>query len=311
MSSRLNRVIVGVVSSAFLVGALAWTTDGDAQRRRRRAPRAEVTPQSEAIAPALGEVRWGWSRQRLTKYFSNKIRREYQPRINKARDAMTEDALRHERDQRVRRMRRSYTEFNGRTSGHDSGFLRDEFTHNNNEAMMNVRSDNADDYYFFINGRLWKWYRAFDASVFQGADWDQFSAALQGRFGEGRTRRGALIEGGDERQWLEWQNDDTRARAIDNNTFYGFYCLVFEEKATVARLGELRTNKRRTGRRRHALVDAVTADDDVEGDDAHSDIVDRITGNIRRRQDAPEDSSMNGNNGNNRPSNRDPLEGLD
>lgn len=310
MSSRLNRVVVGVLSSAFLVGAIAWSADGDAQRRRRRAPRAEQTPTSEAIAPALGDVKWGWSRQQLTKYFSNRIRRDYQPRINKARDAMTEDALRHERDQRIRRMRSSYVEFNGRTSGHDSGFLRDEFTHNNGEAMMSVRGDNADDYYFFIRGRLWKWYRAFDASVFQGADWDQFSAALQGRFGEGRVRRGSLIEGGDERQWLEWQNADTRARAIDNTTFYGFYCLVFEEKATVARLGELRTNKRQTGRGRHALVEAVTAGDDVEGDDAHSDIVDRITGNIRRRQDAPSmDSSMN--EGGNRPSQRDPLEGLD
>ncbi len=294
MASRLKRVLVGVLASTFVVGLLLWSaSDADAQRRRRRQRAEERTPHSAAIAPALGEIQWGWSKRQLLEHFTRKIRAEYQPRINKARDAMTEDRLRHERDQRIRRMRESYIEFRGQTSGYDSGFLRDEFTHNNGEAMIRVRSENADDYYFFIRGRLWKWYRAFDAAVFQGADWQQFGEALQARFGPARERRGTLVEGGDERTWLEWQDDTTRARAIDNNTFYGFYCLVFEEKATLARLGELRRNRRRRGRSSHALVDAVTGDgDEASNPDANPDIVDRITGHIRNRQDAP-DTDMN------------------
>ncbi|MEM9074691.1 MAG: hypothetical protein AAGE52_39715 [Myxococcota bacterium] len=298
MTSRWKRVVAGVLTSSFVVGVALWSTgDADAQRRRRRGrqaqPRAEQTPHSEAIAPALGDVEWGWSKRQLLGYFTKKLRAEYQPRINKARDAMTEDRLRHERDQRIRRMRDSYVSFTGQTSGYDSGFLRDEFSHNNSESMVRVRSDNADDYYFFIRGRLWKWYRAFDSSVFQGADWAQFGEALQGRFGPARERTGALVEGGDSRTWLEWQDDATRARAIDNNTFYGFYCLVFEDKGTLSRLGELRTNEQRRGRRSHALVDAVTGDgEEAENPDAHADIVDRITGNIRNRQDAP-DNDMN------------------
>lgn len=296
MTSRLKRVLVGVLASTFVVGLLAWSAgDADAQRRRRRGrqPAEERTPHSDAIAPALGEIQWGWTKRQLLEYFTRKIRAEYQPRINKARDAMTEDRLRHERDQRIRRMRESYVEFRGQTSGYDSGFLRDEFTHNNGEAMIRVRSENADDYYFFINDHLWKWYRAFDASVFEGADWEQFGQALQARFGPARERTGSLVEGGDERTWLEWQDDTTRARAIDNNTFYGFYCLVFEEKATLERLGELRRNRRRRGRNSHALVDAVTGDgDEAANPDANADIVDRITGNIRNRQDAP-DNDMN------------------
>lgn len=288
MRQRISRVMATVLASAFLAGGLMWSAnDADAQRRRRRQPAAERTPMSDAVEPALNGIEWGWSRRELTKHHSAKIHRDFRERLHKARDAMTQDAIRHERDQILRRMRESYVEFNGRTTGYDSGFLRDEFTHRNNEAMLRVRGDNGEDYFFFINGRLWKWYHAFDASVFQGADFEQFTAALARRFGEGRLRTGALVEHADERQWMEWQDANTRVRAVDNTTFYGFYGLVFEDKATLARLGELRQNRQRRGRGDHALVNAVTADEDDQTGDSHSDIVDRITGNIRNRRDAP------------------------
>ena len=31
-----------------------------------------------------------------------------------------------------------------------------------------VNDNTSQNYYFFINGKLWKWYKAFNASVFQG-----------------------------------------------------------------------------------------------------------------------------------------------
>lgn len=286
------RIGAILTAAAMAFGLVLTSTDADAQRRRRRRgrsqqPQRQETPHSDAIAPAISEIQWGWSRQELLNYFTQKIRQDYRDRIREAPGAIEADAIRHERDQRIQRVRRSVTEFRGQTSGYDSGFLRDEFSHNNNESMIRVRSDNADDFYFFINDRLWKWYRAFDASVFRGADWPQFQQALQGRFGPSVTRNGAIVEGGEEREWIEWQDDTTRARALDNTTFYGFYCLVFEEKATLNRLDELRTNRSRRGRGSHALVDAVTMQE--SGGDANSNIVDRITGNIRVRENAPEE----------------------
>lgn len=293
-SPMMKRTLVGVVASTLLIGLLGYGSDADAQRRRRRAqPAEEVTPQSDAIAGALGPVQWGWSRRDLINHFTRNLRAEYRPNIHKARDAMTADNLRHQLNQRIRRIRESVVEFNGRTTGYDSGFLRDEFTHRNNESMVRVRSENADDYYFFINDRLWKWYRAFDASVFQGADFERFSGALMGRFGEGRVREGRMTETAEEdKNWIEWQDDTTRLRAVDNHTFYGFYCLSFESKAILANLSNLRTNRQRRGRGNHALVDAVTSGESADNPDSNADIVDRLTGNIRRRQNAPADSSM-------------------
>lgn len=295
----MKRAIVGMLMSTFVVGgtlALA-TSDADAQRRGRRGrrgqqqQRAPQTPHSDAIAPYLGQVEWGWSRRQLVNYYTQKIREEYRERISKAHNHTDQDRLVLERNRAVQRLRRNVVRFDGRTTGYDSGFLRDEFTHNNNEEMIRVRGDNADDYFFFIDGKLWKWYHAFDASVFSGADWATFKTALERRFGEGLERTGKIHEHADERTWVEWQDDDTRARALDNTTFYGFYCLVFESKETLANLDQLRSNApRRRGNDSHALVDAVTGGgDDDETDDEHQDVVDRITGNNRRRRQAPSD----------------------
>src|SRR5690606_13720203 len=148
---------------------------------------------------------------------------------------------------------------------------------------------------FFIQGRLWKWYKAFDASVFQGQPFEQFARAVQGRFGNAVERTGHLIENGPEHHWLEWQDRTTRLRAVDQTRFYGFYCLVFEDKGTLGRLASMRTNtiQTQTGGS-HALVDSVTLPEGEEAtvDEGNADIVDRITGNVRRR---PEQTSTQGN----------------
>lgn len=285
----MKRVVIGVLLSTLVAGVLAYSTDTEAQRRRRRQQRTQQAPQSEGIAEALGELRWGMSDRQVYNHFVGKIREAYRERLSKARDAMEEDRLRRAMNNEIQRIRRSYVRFDGETTGWDVSFLRDEFTHGNSESMLAVRDGNSQNFYFFINHRLWKWYKAFDAEVFAGQSFQQFASALQGRFGNALERNGRLTDRGAEKRWLEWQDRSTRMRAIDENRFYGFYCMVFEDKATVARLDELRTNtqQRQEG---HALVDAVTQD--TEAELQNQDIVDRITGRIRRRTQAEESTSM-------------------
>src|SRR5204862_1725329 len=103
--------------------------------------------------------------------------------------------------------------------------------------------------------------------------------------------------GGDERHWLEWQDDATRLRAIDLTRFYGFYCLVFEEKATVNRLAELRVNHPTKNTGGHALVNAIVNDNTDHAADDNADIADRLTGHIRHRTDAAEGGAAAGGNG--------------
>ena len=72
------------------------------------------------------------------------------------------------------------------------------------------------------------------------------------------------------------------ARAVDNNEFYGFYCLILEDPKTAAQLGKLRKNESKTAEKNaDTLVDMVAHE---SGDDQNADIADRITGEIRRQE---------------------------
>ncbi|AKF06376.1 hypothetical protein [Sandaracinus amylolyticus] len=308
MRSHRRKLLVGlalVSCVASIAASLFVAEDAEAQRGRRgrgsrrgaAAAAPEEAPQSAAIAPALGDLRWGMTPEETFNHLKGQVETGYRERLQKAArtDAIQEDRLRGQMQEETRRLRSSYVRFRGQASGWDTAFIRDEFTHGNNESMMLWRDEatHSQRFYFFINDRLWKVYQAFDAAVFAGATFDQFSEAIQGRFGRGVQRSGALVEGRAPSQWIEWQDASTRLRAIDQTRFYGFFCLVFEDKATLQQLPQLRTHTVQRGGEGHALVESVTREEDAQpggsesASDRHADVADRITGQIRRRQDAP------------------------
>lgn len=302
-----------VASSLISLLAAALVTDAEAQRgrrgrqRRRGATAAAApaeAPESAAIAPALEEIgiRWGMTPRESFDHFTKQLQERYRPRLAKAPGAIEEDRLRGEMQAEQQRMRRTFIRFTGQPSGWDSSFLRDEYTHGNNEAMLVVREEevHASSHYFFINERLWKRYQAFDASAFGGATFEQFAEAIQRRFGPGVERTGSLVEGRPPTRWIEWQDATTRLRAIDQTRFYGFFCLVFEDKATLTQLPSLRTHTIQRQQGGSSLVDSVIRDDSEASTaggnpgDANADIADRLTGQIRRRSDAPTGGAAGG-----------------
>jgi len=232
----------------------------------------------------MGEIQWGWAPKQVYRHLKKNIEASYAEPISKTTDAIQEDRLRHKMAEEARQIRDSYLEFDGTPSAYDSGYLKGEFTHKNGESLLRVRTENTQDYFFFINERLWKRYRAFDASVFQGASFAEFGGALQKRYGKAKKKSGVVASGGEPAQWYEWREPRVLARAVDNNEFYGFYCLILEDPKTVARLDKLRKNKPEQAEAGGSLVDMVAEESD---DDQHADIADRITGEIRRH-DAPD-----------------------
>jgi gas vesicle protein len=278
---HMKRMMIGA-----LVGALAFSTSLGAahaspKNTKKGKAATQQAPQSAEISVAMGDLKWGMSRDEVLQKFVDAIKEKYRPLIAKATGAIEEDKYRAKMREELGRLKSSLVEFDGRKTGWDVSFLKGEFTHHNGESMFVVNDENSQNYYFFINGKLWKWYKAFNASAFQGKSFEQFSQAVQGRYGKGQLREGA-----GKQRWLEWQDATTNLRAVDNNQFYGFYCLVFEDKSTVGRLDQLRTTKVAEKKTTNPFVEDVTSGDD-SGADVNPDIIDRITGKIRNRQDAP------------------------
>jgi hypothetical protein len=256
--------------------ALAVTSVCDLSFASTRSP--------SALEASMGDIQWGWTPKQVYRHLKSGIEASYQESIAKTTDAIEEDRIRHTMQEEIRQIRDSFFEFDGTATAYDSGYLKGEFTHGNGESLLRVRTKTTQDYFFFIDDKLWKRYRAFDASVFEGASFDQFGAALQQRYGKAKKRSGALYPGNEPKQWYEWREPRVLAKAVDNTEFYGFYCLILENPKTVARLGELRKNKATKVEKQESLVDMVGDDSDA---DQHADIADRITGEIRRH-DTPD-----------------------
>ncbi len=267
---------------SILLGMLWAASPADAQRRKKKRVRHHA-PNEEAIDAAFGELKWGMSKKEVIEHFVKEIREKYRKPLATAPGAIEEDRMRRKMNVEIRKVHNSITKFDGNKTGWDVSFLRGEFTHRNNEEMIVIRDENSQNYYFFINDKLWKWYKAFKSEVFAGRPFDDFAAALEARYGRAARKKGTLEgKGAEERQWLEWQGKETRVRAIDENEFYGFYCLVFEDLSTLRQLPNLRTNKQGTRSKAHSIVDSVTTDE--EPTQEHSNVVDRITGKIRSNQ---------------------------
>lgn len=239
---------------------------------------------TSALVQSMGDIQWGWTPKQVYRHLKKNVEASYREPISKTTDAIEEDRLRHKMAEETAQIRDSYFEFDGTPSAYDSGYLKGEFTHKNGESLLRVRTKNTQDYFFFIHDRLWKRYRAFDSSVFEGASFAEFGRALQQRYGKAKQHSGTLVPGDEPTQWYEWREPSVLARAVDNNEFYGFYCLILEDPKTVARLDQLRKNEPEPTQASGTLVDLVV---DESNDDQNADIADRITGEIRHR-DTPD-----------------------
>jgi len=282
--SSLGWSLVGVVVLCLATVAQAAPAKGG--KKKGKAAKEEKTPVSAEISKSMSDLNWGMNKDELQKKLIDKVKEHYKPLIAKTRDAVEEDRLREAATTEIKRIKESFVEFKGTSTGWDVSFLKGEFTHGNDESMLVMRDQNSQNFYFFIGGKLWKWYKAFDAEVFPADSFATFASAVQRRFGPAKEARGELVPGTGERHWLEWQDDGTRLRAVDQTDFYGFYCLVFEQKSTVGNLAQLRGHTREVANKQHAMIEAVTAKNTADPDNS-PDIADRISGNIRAREPAP------------------------
>ena len=276
---------VGLVS--FVTSAVALT--GASQPRRAtgglRRPVVVVVaepPISPRIAQELGTLRWSINHEQVLEYFRQAIRASYAPRMRNL-GQVEQYRLVEQRDAEIRAVERTYVEFDG-TLPHrrwDTSFVGDEYTQNNNESML-VYEDNRGnrEFFLFINDRLWKRVQARNTA---GAriNLDDFATQLETIFGAGRR-----VMAGARPRTVEGRDDPSRLHIIDATTFYNAFCLIYEESATVAQLPTLRRNVATRATRTTSTASAAVPETGNTTGDANSDIVDRITGKIRRVQNA-------------------------
>ncbi len=194
------------------------------------------------IAESMGDLRWGMTENEVISHVKAKLADRYAERIKKERSEAKKEQLKGELRRMQTEVSKSLVNFEG-SSRYDRGVIAGEFAHDNGESMISYKDESSENYYFFMNGRLWKWHKAFGTSTFGGSGgFKKFSKSIEKKFGKGRAKTGALNAGQSETQWLEYLDRNSRLRAADNSK-NGSFSLIFEEMATVRSLASLRPNQ--------------------------------------------------------------------
>ena len=225
--------------SRFMVGilTLGMLTAGVANR---------ASAELSKIATSMGDLRWGLSENEVISYARRRLEDVYDAQIQKTKDSGKKAQLRADLKRAQAEVAKSKVDFGGSSSRWDRSPIAGEFDYDNNESMLSAKEPDAENYYFFVSGRLWKWVRVMDKSA-AGGDFKKFSSAIEGKFGKGRAKKGEIAKGQGETQYLEYLDRNSRLRAADNAK-HGAFSLIYEEMATVRELASLRGPATKPGR---------------------------------------------------------------
>jgi hypothetical protein len=191
------------------------------------------------IADQMGDLRWGMTEREVVSYAQRQVGERYAAEFKKA-DAGKQAKLKEQIKREQAEIPRSRVTFEGSKSRWDSSPIGGEFNYGNDESMIVAKAADGQNYYFFKDGRLWKWYQALDKSGIK--DFKKFTSTVESKFGSGRTKKGELNPGQGETQWLEYLDRNSRMRAADN-TKRGVYALIYEDMAMVREMASLRPAK--------------------------------------------------------------------
>jgi hypothetical protein len=255
--AKLLLVAAAFASSSLVAHAqesLQFTLD-EVEAANKPEPKAdEPQDTGAAIAHALGDLRWGMGKDEVLALIKQRIRADYTARVKAEKDIVRQDALYSEANDVFRRVKDGFVAFNGRKTGWDASPVAEEFAHGTGESMLVVDDAKARDLYFFFNDRLWKWYRELKPAAFGGANWDGIASMLQEQFGSAHERAEPRSENGTPYQTLSWKDDKTRVTALSRGAET---CLVFEERATLDHLAQLREHAIPRDRASHPVINGV------------------------------------------------------
>ena len=201
-----------------------------------------VAAGASPIATAMGDLRWGMSEHEVTSYAKREIASEYNAALAKTKDPGQQGKLKTALKSAQAEVDRSLTAFNKGKSKWDNSPVAGEFNYDNEESMLVSKDISGTSYYFFVDGKLWKYVRVLEKRA-AGGDFKKFSKYVEGKFGKGRTKTGEVTPGQGDTKWIEYLDRNSRMRAADDNGKRGGYAMIFEEMATVRALASTRPQK--------------------------------------------------------------------
>lgn len=133
-----------IALAALLVLPNAWAEESG----------GEVSPGK--YRERMKKVPFGLGVGELVKHVEQHLRADYGERIATTTDIHQKDRLKAEIEVRVQAVRDSLVEFKGQKTGYNVSVVATEFAHSTGESMLVVPIARSHDYFFFVQGGLYK-----------------------------------------------------------------------------------------------------------------------------------------------------------
>jgi hypothetical protein len=278
---RAAKNVVLLLIAAMLMSS---TVVAKKRRRARQAPKQASEQTTKEVSRLLGKFKWGMHVDKVMAQLEKDIRESYKKRIEREKEPFQQDRLRRERDEALKKLKKDHVRFEGKSTPWDRSLVDQEFVHKNNESLVVRWGERDRRFYFFHEGRLWKVYIAFNASLYRDKTFADFAEVMERQFGPAERKYKMSLKGEAVMSHLEWPPAGrTTLIALDNTDFYGNFCLVLIDRKGAKEVRRTRKINAPKKRYRDPLVEAVTRKDSTKRA-GPADIVDRITG---KRVDVP------------------------
>lgn len=234
--------------------------------------------ESSELKSALKNLDWGDSKsevleglkkQKLGKLRERKDLRHDRVKMQRARKRAIED---------FNRIKDSYTELKGDLTRYKVSVIADEFTKNNNEALLKIDDKVAQRFFFFADGSLYKMVVAYKQNYLDGVGFESFVGKVSNKYGRPDETNYGKVDG--EKTLLDavWTQGRTRLRAKNQKEFFGTYSMVFADKSRIDRMASKDKSFGGSDKDKAQISNRVESLKKDSGTDANEKIVDGMVG---------------------------------
>jgi hypothetical protein len=259
----MNRIVVAV---GLFTTVLVWCGHLAAQDQ-------------EDLASVLTGMEWSASKADVLGYFKERKDGEFKASTQKVRDQVVKESLRRRKLGEYQAIEKSFKRLSGERTGYEVSVITGEFSANNGESLLVVREENAQKYYLFSDGKLWKIIVAYNSEYIQGIGFDAFVEAVIRKYGKPDGTEFDADSGGEGLLRAVWRDEGTELRLENKSDFFNTFTMVYADRVVSERLAKIREafgdkEETKTPRVRASILD-IQEESDFGADD---DVVDSLIG---------------------------------